>query len=353
MAVSKYYLHIERQKVNYAGSKAVDDCEKILSLNGWHKKDIFSMNTNKILRKFIHTVELLGLYSLPKNSMVVIQHPLYIHFDYLKFLLRLKKTKKLKVIFIIHDLESVRNILPNNEIYQRRDKMMYEIADRIICHNDNMIKFLIKCGVDEEKLVDLGIFDYLCEEDRQLCEKIDSEGEESIVIAGNLTPKTCAYIYKFSNEELGYCFNLYGVNFEENYANSFVQYKGSYDADILPSHMKGKYGLVWYGNELDSCGGIIEEYLSYINPHKVSSYIVAGLPVIISRNIGLSQFIEKNGLGIVIDNLSNLNHVINSIDKVQYNVFKQNVMSMAEKLKSGYFLSRALSECEKALTNGE
>ena len=97
MAGSKYYLHIEREKVNYAGSKAVDDCERILSLNGWHKIDIFSMNNNKILRKVIHAFELVHLYSLPRNSMVVVQHPLYIHYNYLKFLERLKKTKKLLI----------------------------------------------------------------------------------------------------------------------------------------------------------------------------------------------------------------------------------------------------------------
>ncbi len=353
MVASKYYLHIERQKINNAGSKAVDDCEIILSQNGWRKKDIFSMNSNKLLRKFIHSFELIRLYSLPKNSVVVIQHPLYIHFDYLGFLSRLKITKKLKLIFILHDLESFRNILSNNELYQHRDKMMYEIADKIICHNDNMIKYLIKNGVDKGKLVELEIFDYLCAENETTNDTNELEDNESIVIAGNLTPKTCGYIYKLSNEALGYRFNLYGVNFEEDYANSFVKFKGSFEPDILPSHMKGRYGLVWYGNELDSCGGIIEEYLNIINPHKVSSYIVAGLPVIISRNIGLAEFIEKNGLGIVIDNLSNLRQEISIIDEEQYKFMKQNVLNMAEKLKKGYFLTKALSKCEETLTDGK
>ena len=347
----RYFLHVDRIKANHAGSKAVDDCEKILLDAGWMEINVYSMCNVALFRKIKRAIEILGLLRIKQESIVTIQHPLYVHHDYFKILRWLKERRGLKYIFVIHDLESARHILPDSKIYEARDKIMYAIADGIICHNHRMHEFLVKEGVEEQKIYDLEIFDYLCNGESDSESLLYENDDEAIVIAGNLSAKTCEYIYKLPNELINCSFNLYGVNFDGEGTGRCLNYKGSFEPDILPSVMVGKFGLVWYGNDLDSCGGVIEDYLQYINPHKTSLYIAAGLPVIISRNIGLAEFIEKNNLGIVIDTLQSLKEKIESIDEKQYMIMKQNVLTVAQKLKAGHYFLRALTKCEEFISN--
>ena len=349
--MKKYYFQFYRKKENHAGSKAVDDCEAILSELGYIKVPLYEKHSNRFIKCLLWLKEIPAVLTMCSESVAVIQHPIYTHRDYFKTLADIKRLKKLKYVFIIHDLDSVRKILPNYELRARRDALMYNMADCIICHNANMHRFLVENGVDDRKIVDLECFDYLVSDTAAVNPPKEAD-EDGIVLAGNLGRQASEYIYELSNSNAELPLNLYGVKFDESEKGNY-NYVGSFSPDALPSIMKGKYGLIWYGNSVTDCGGDYKDYLPYMNPHKVSCYIVSGLPVIISRSIGMSIFVEENGLGIVVDSIENLQETLKGITDEQYRDMKKNVLAMAVKLNSGYFLKRAIARCEAILEAGK
>ena len=58
---------------------------------------------------------------------------------YLKMLSIIKEKHNVRLVYLIHDLDSLRKIrLDDIELVQKRDTMMYQNADVIISHNGSM-----------------------------------------------------------------------------------------------------------------------------------------------------------------------------------------------------------------------
>ena len=345
-ASRKYYLHAYKGKTNHAGSKAVNDCEKIMRDLGYLELSYgLAESNNKVIAKLQKAVSELDLFKIPFGSLLVVEHPIYIKRNYLLVLKKLKRIKNVKLVFIIHDLESIRNLLPDSEVYSKRDYQMYEIADFIIVHNYVMKKYLVSnCNVAEEKIVELGVFDYLTERNIQY----DRKKSRNIAIAGNLAIEKSGYIYSLINKKFSsVSLNLYGVNFDEKLCiGKNYSYKGSINADDLPNCLEGSYGLVWDGNSLDSCLGNTGNYLKYNNPHKVSLYIAAKMPIVIWKEAALAKFVLDNKIGIAIDSLNDLDKALDEIDDEKYQSFIEHLNAMTSKITCGSYLKDALARIE-------
>ena len=342
----KYYLHAYRGKANHAGSKAVRDCEEIMRKLGYQELSYgFAESNNKAVAKFQKAVSEVKLFKIPFGSLLVVEHPIYIKRNYLLVLKKLQQIKNVKLVFIVHDLESIRNLLPDSDVYSKRDYQMYEIANFIIVHNSEMKNYLVnKCNVAKEKIIELGIFDYLIEKNVQYNRKKC----KNVAIAGNLAIEKSGYIYSLINKKfLSVSLNLYGVNFnEKSCVGKNYSYKGSFDPNDLPNQLEGAYGLVWDGNSLDSCLGNTGNYLKYNNPHKVSLYIAAKMPILIWKDAALAKFVLDNKIGTVVDSLNNLDRVLDEIDDEKYQLFIDNLNIMSSKITCGDYLTDALSKTE-------
>lgn len=342
----KYYLHAYRGKANHAGSKAVNDCEEIMRKLGYKELSYgLAESNNKVIAKIQKMFSELKLFEIPYGSLLVVEHPIYIKRNYLLVLKKIKKIKKIKLAFIIHDLESIRHLLPDSDVYSKRDYQMYEIADFIIAHNPAMKNYLVdKCNVEKERIIELGVFDYLTEKNVQYNRKMC----KNIAIAGNLAIEKSEYIYSLINKKFSsISLNLYGVNFDEKLCTEKnYSYKGSFDANDLPNQLEGAYGLVWDGNSLDSCLGNTGNYLKYNNPHKVSLYIAAKMPIVIWKEAALAKFVLDNKIGIAVDSLNDLDRTLDEIDDVEYQSFIEHLDIIAPKITSGNYLKDALFHIE-------
>ena len=87
--------------------------------------------------------------------------------------------------------------------------------------------------------------------------------------------------------------------------------------------------------------------MKYNNPHKVSMYLAAGIPVIIWKEAALADFIEKNNLGYTIDSLSELNDIKSKMTDEEYNQKLKNAKNISDKIKNGSFLKNAISNLNK------
>lgn len=345
--IYRYNLDFEGTADNTASSKAKEDANAIFIKKGY--KNLITNNfyiKNIIIRKIINILlGIVAIIRIKRGGYVTVNFPFNtaekkVIFG---FLYKIKKIKNIKIIVLIHDLESLRkNKIDSIDNNKEIDFLVK--TDIIIAHNRRMIDWLVSKGISESKIVDLEIFDYL---GNFLPSGGDYDG--NIIIAGNLDFKKVKYllqIEKIKNVK----FNLYGPNISQDMLErGNANYFGSFSPDEVPEVIKGMFGLVWDSDSLKGGDGIFGEYQRYNNPHKASLYLASEFPIIMWSDAALASFIDKNNLGFVVDSLKQLPEKIDSISESDYMQMKKNTQQFGEKIRSGYFLSEALKKAENIL----
>ena len=163
-----------------------------------------------------------------------------------------------------------------------------------------MKSVLVDKGIAEDKIISLGIFDYLIP---NFQEKSGQTKDQPMIVAGNLAQEKAGYLYALPAEP---AYNLYGVGFDESRALENETYFGSFLPDELPAALEGGFGLVWDGDSAETCSGVFGEYLRYNNSHKASLYLASGFPLVVWKQSTLSHFVLEKGCGIAVESLHDL-----------------------------------------------
>jgi putative glycosyltransferase len=339
----KYFIYEEFGSDSTAATKAPNDLQEIFKKNKFLELVKIKKEVSKN-KKYISILKniLISLSKLKKGDVIIFQFPFATNNKFKKMLLKLCKYKAVKTIFLMNDLESLRYNLSNCGLIDK-EKYLFQ-ADVIICHNRRMKEYLIACGIGKDKLIELEIFDYLVD---ILDVKNRKNDNLEVTIAGNLSPIKSGYIYKLIQTVTGININLYGPYFSStDKINKNIIYKGSVEPDKLPFEIQGDFGLIWDGDEIITCSGITGNYLRYNNPHKTSLFLVAGMPIIVWEHSAMRDFVENNGVGIVIDDLNSLEEKLLGVSDEEYISMKRNVKIISNKLREGYYTSTAI---ERAL----
>ncbi len=355
-----YYFTISKNKRNTAGVKAPSDITEICKKAAYNEfvMPMFPTGKGKV---YIKTwLLLVGTHywkrferTIDDNSVVIFQHPMYGNRLTVRMIPHIQRKKHAKFIALIHDLESLRGGIAgvsdnNKKTNDIADNLLLKKFDAVICHNEQMKKYLIQQGFVPERIINLGIFDYLTSVEKEQSGKSE---HPSVAIAGNLAIGKCAYIYNIfgegHNTEL--TVNLYGVNFQKDRASNQMVYHGSFDPEELPGKLRGDFGLVWDGYSAKTCAGNTGEYLRYNNPHKTSLYLVSGMPVIVWKKAAIADFVTKNGVGLAVDSLYDLENAIKDVSIEEYNQMCRNAGIIAQRLKEGYYTKIALKKAFESL----
>ena len=335
---------------NTAGSKAVQDISAIAYEIGFEKLVINNCNNQKTL--YAKLCRQIGfareweniMHRIENNSILVLQHPFYIRQLNRNRALRKLKKKHVKFIGVVHDVESLRKVY-DSRYYKKEFIFMINYADVLIVHNERMAEYFRKLGVPNEKIVLLKIFDYISIDNKVKRNVF----EKKITIAGNLDAKKSKYIGKLGRLK-NINIDLFGPNFDEkmsSYKN--INYKGSFPANEIPQMLTSGFGLVWDGDSIKTCKGNTGEYLKYNNPHKLSLYLSSGLPVIIWKEAAEAEFVLKNGVGIAVQSLYDIEKIFSDMSYNDYCIMQNNVQNVAKKLEQGWYTKNALNNAIEKL----
>ena len=348
-----YCINIAQEKRKTAGVKAPDDITKICANAGITE---FAMpelpkNHGKVFIRlwllFFCTAYWRKLKrQAQKGDFIIYQHPMYGIRIAEKEIPAIQK-KGVYCIALIHDLETLRKgIASLSEYNQKRseigDMILLKHFDKVICHNEKMRQYLCENGFREEQLVSLGIFDYLT--DYSPTER-ETGDKPSIAIAGNLHSGKSKYIYEIPDVNEDLTIHLYGVRYDESLQKHGMIYHGAFPPDELPGHLTGDYGLVWDGDTTETCGGNTGEYLRYNDPHKTSLYLAAGMPVIVWKEAAIAEFVLENQVGIVVENLRDLDKRLSEVTSEQYSEMQRNTIRISGKLRRGCYFLDAKDRC--------
>ena len=305
-----------------AGPKAPSDICRILTGNKY--------KTFKENKYIIYKVLLYFLKLHFKKDIILIQHPV-IYNNKVYSLLNREKT-----IILIHDISGLRN---GNEELLKKELGVFKMFKYIIVHNNKMKQYLIDNGVLENNIYVLEIFDYIINDKENENAKIKRQNVTDVVYAGNLKKEKSPFVYQLNPKKMNYVLNLYGLGMEKS-LDKKLKYNGSFEPEDV-STIKGDLGLVWDGNFDESDENLtFKRYTKYNNPHKLSLYMVCGIPVVVWKKSAIADFVKKYNVGYTISNVYDINNL--KFDDYEEKVI--NARKIGSKLKNGYYTKKVINE---------
>lgn len=344
--MTKYVICEHSLHHAHAGSKARDDVRQILEQNDWHPFEVHPGENKGYVDKVICIgYTLFDWHKLSRmvrpGDLIFVQFPLIMYNKVSLYALPLidkMKNNGVRIILLIHDLESLRGYS-----YTEFDKRWISKADLIISHNDEMSKVLRDYGA-AAPIIELGVFDYLLT-NAQPCPINNRHG---IDIAGNLSHNKAEYIYKLWRHFPDADFNLYGPNFDNDSGPS-DWYRGVYSPDELPKKLSGRFGLIWDGDSYQTCTGYYGKYLTINNPHKLSLYLASDKPVIIWNKAALARWVVEQGAGIAVRDIEQAISIERSITNEQYFSLTMKAATLGERIRKGWFTKQAIIKAQNIL----
>lgn len=320
-----------------AGSKARNDVDRILKLNGY-KPCFFKLNYKRIKRYLFKIIYAIVLrIKIQKYKKCFIQYPCYglnVRGSQLPILKFVFGGYKGEIECLLHDIDELRS----GEKTSDGLKYVANKCSKLIVHTPAMKDFLIKeTGIREDHIRILYLFDYLTDDN---ISPVDLSNNR-IIFAGNL--KKSSFLIDLCKLPKSLSFNLYGVYSSNVKESTNCFYKGKFHPNEI-SKIEGNWGLVWDGDRLDTCHGYFGEYLKFNSSHKISLYLAACKPVIIWKESSLKDFILDNHLGIVVGSLYDIEKEIDKLSDLDKKLIKENVEKCSEDLRAGKFLTKCLNE---------
>lgn len=262
--------------------------------------------------------------SICRGDIVFFQHPTWHPLKFEEGLVKRIKGSGGRVVIVVHDViplmfESRRSELDSVISF-------YNFAEVLIVPSFTMKKFLQDKGVKKDmKFVVQEIWDYTTDIQFLQVPRFQKE----IHFAGKPSK------FLFPNQ---WSFDVrLKVYTEEQCTGENVQMMGWMNpASLLLEIAKGGFGLVWYG------GDYWHQYMKYNNTFKLSTYLAAGIPVIIPKGISNQYLIEKNHLGLVVDSLDEAVREVKNIKELDYQEYVRHVREFSPLIRNGYFTKKLL-----------
>lgn len=265
------------------------------------------------------------------DNIVILQLPSWngIAFDE-AFVRQLNAYRKIKIIMFIHDVPPL--MFEENYYLLKTYVNLYNQADVIILPSQEMVKFLRTKGLMVRKIVVQKMWDCIVSIDSIMVPRF----RKVLNFAGNISQAKFQFVQEWQYDTV----TLYVTAKEEELkSGKNVKFLGWFnDQNLLVDTLRknGGFGLLWTNDSL--CG----EYMRLNACDKLSLYLAAGLPVIVSDSIPEAGTISEKNLGLVVDTLDEAIAKIENMAEEQYNEMVRKVEAFGELIRGGYFTKKIL-----------
>lgn len=262
--------------------------------------------------------------SVSNGDIVIFQNPTWNSMDFdEKILGRLKGYSDIKIVIFVHDVVPL--MFESNRYLLDRIIKFYNMADTLILPSKNMEEYLRTVGLTVNKVVYQEMWDYVTEVPQGNPVK-----QNYINFLGEPTRFNFVNTWNYSKK-----LRVFSSKKIEN--ETFVENMGWFEPlSLLKELGKGGFGLVW--NE-DENG---RRYTELTAPYKLSTYLVAGIPIIARRGVSSEKIITENGLGIIVDSIDEAMERVEKMSDEEYHEMALRVKKFSQLLRNGYFAKRLL-----------
>lgn len=277
------------------------------------------------------------LASVSGESLIIAQMPSWNGIAFDEVFLKVLRERAQKLVVFVHDFVPL--MFANNRYLFSRYVDAYNLADLVILPSDKMGNALreegLKCPVMVQE-----VWDHVT-----ALEELDQPRfEKKLKFAGNTTrfPFVKAWqgplpLEVFSNGPL--------------YENQNLKLMGwMHDDALLRELNKDGFGLVW-SEDIDN--QFEREYSEMNVSFKFSTYLAAGLPLVVNKGLAKQSFVEEHEIGIVAESLEDAIAQIDAMRPDTYRRLQKNVAKIAGLVQEGFFTKKMLIELQAYLYLGE
>lgn len=336
--MNKYFIKFGLSNKPNAGSKAMRDIMDLLCNQGYKCVVSLPTNANKLFKLLdIPILIFTILFKIRKNGVLIYFVPS--NLQRIKLLAFFKRIIKYRLICFINDVESLR-VPKNNECTQREINGI-KVADIILVPNNNSKDILSTEFHFKNHMIPVHVWDYLY--DKCPTPKIATHYQDlPIALAGNF------HFFPYLKElnKITCNFKIWGEKTvyiqQENLIFMGTQTPEGLINDIIDC----SWGLVWYGESIESCTGELSNYIKFCNSHKCGLYLAAGIPLIVWKESGMAHFVNENKVGICVESLYEAESIIKGMNDEDYNKYRDNARRIGENIRHGHYFLEALKKAE-------
>jgi|SRR5436190_2489760 hypothetical protein len=332
----RYFISEYADDYFFHGGIGIVDAERILKNNGFKPIKLpyqYSFSAWAKISRAWFCLKL--IFSIDRKATIVFIHPLHATLN--NWLARRLALSGRKVICMIGDINGLKD---GDSLLLEKEVKQLKTFKNFIVHNQQMQDWLNKL-IPRNESAAIDFFDFLAPVATSTRSK-----DDMVVFAGNLDKS------KFLQDlgKLPLRFRIYGPGISHAMLEQpNVEYLGVIDPYELPGKLSGSFGLVWDGESTEEMKGSLGHYMQFISHHKISLYILAGLPIIIACNAGGAPLVNKHRIGICVNSLSEIPNRIHSLTAIEYEEMINNMKPLAREIAKGNCLSSALDRLLKRL----
>lgn len=269
------------------------------------------------------------------GELAVVQLPSWSGFEFDKVLIEQLKNRVEKVVIFTHDFIPL--MFKPNFYLMKYYIELYNQADLVILPSEKMHKILINFGLETPVLIQ-EIWDHTS----SITLEAKPVFQRKIKFAGGV--QRYPFIKNWSSNIL---LEAYSKGAVEAVGN--VELKGwMHDDQLMRSLNEGGIGLVWTEDDMED-EHFDKAYFQIVNHFKFSTYLAAGLPVIVPKCFAKADFVQRNGLGFVAGSLEEVVSIVEKMNEEEYEKLIENVKDVGALITDGHFTKSLIIEIEKAL----
>lgn len=277
------------------------------------------------------------------GDLVVIQFPMWMHLNFQQeFFDTIKAIESVRMVALLHDVPTWMFTKGEEEYNREADFWLKQLKkfDLLIVANEKSAYKLQEDGVNVP-MIQMQLWDYFYSgprKSKQFKKQLYYVGGRDIV---DTTYKAATPLY------------IYNRNVENNVLESgSVTWLGRQPSDTIVSQLNGGFGVVVTENLIEKSNMNFAYYNQFNNPTKLSLYLAAGLPVIVPSKTYHAKLVKEHGIGLVIDDLNEIDKIFSSMTAKEYQEMVDNVKPWQDAVSEGFFIKRALLAMIRTLELG-
>ncbi|WP_295729300.1 sugar transferase [uncultured Limosilactobacillus sp.] len=270
------------------------------------------------------------LAKLGYGDVVVFQSPSWNSLEWdEQFMQRVNIYQGVKKVMFIHDFVPL--MFEGNRYLFDRYINFYNQADLVIVASEKLLKVLRDHGLTVKRTVIQHMWDHPCSIDPT----VTPEYKPLIQFAGDVNKFD--FVKQWSHDDVKLQLFESKQDWGKDRNINFVGWQG--DPRLLQTlRESGGFGLVW-GEE-----PYWKEYMKLNASYKLSTYLAAGIPIIVNSDTPEIDTIRRKNLGLVADSLDEAVAKVKATTADQYTEMQQSVDKFADLIRQGYFTKRLLIE---------
>jgi hypothetical protein len=269
-----------------------------------------------------------------------------------------------KVVVDIGDLDTLRS-----GTVQQHEVDMLNSADGIVYNSETYKEAIIKNGI---KITENDATVYPCANKKFYIEPLTRKG--GIVFQGSiLSPFLSSGRYDYRNifplldacQDMKIKISVFpsGQSFghsKKDYLRRYHKFSKFQSNDPYPEYIKGNYVFMFnpvsYEELITEMGNyhwgfmgthVKDSYMNHVMPHKLFDYMASGIPVMVMNMKKTSEFVEREGVGVTINEFSDI--------KKYYHLWKekqQAVLEVRDKWAMENHIHKVMNVFQEALKGG-